>query len=122
MCSASVQVIFESAETLNDDAEYFEHKNNASSTYELPKIDMSAIPIAAMVVTIGKLDFFVTQKSIIISFEVSKVVLLILCYRIKNPTMSALAEDNRNDVASNTVALICGLLGMIHFKIDCIFL
>jgi hypothetical protein len=27
--------------------------------------------------------------------------------------MSALAEDSRNDVASNIVALVCGLIGMI---------
>jgi hypothetical protein len=27
--------------------------------------------------------------------------------------MSALAEDSRNDVASNIVALACGLIGMI---------
>ena len=40
-----------------------------------------------------------------------------LCYRIKNPTMYALAEDNRNDVASNIVALVCGLIGMFYFKI-----
>jgi hypothetical protein len=29
--------------------------------------------------------------------------------------MYALAEDSRNDVASNIVALVCGLIGMIHF-------
>ncbi len=44
--------------------------------------------------------------------------------------MYALAEDSRNDVASNIVALVCGLIGMIKFhiihnrdrqtKIDCI--
>jgi hypothetical protein len=31
--------------------------------------------------------------------------------------MSALALDSRNDVASNIVALVCGLLGMIEFHI-----
>jgi hypothetical protein len=29
--------------------------------------------------------------------------------------MYALAEDSRNDVASNIVALACGLIGIIHF-------
>ncbi|CAF1518576.1 unnamed protein product, partial [Adineta steineri] len=36
-------------------------------------------------------------------------------YRIKDPSMYALAEDHRNDVASNIVALACGLLGMFEF-------
>ncbi len=59
MCSASVQVIFESGETLDQDVEYFTHRNNASSTYTLPHIDMSVVPIVAMGITIGKLGFFV---------------------------------------------------------------
>ncbi|CAF0756770.1 unnamed protein product [Rotaria sordida] len=93
MCSASVQVIFESAETLDQDIEYFTHQNNGSSTKTLPEINMSIVPIVAMVLTI-----------------VSKSILFVLCYRIKNPTMYALAEDSRNDVASNIVALACGLI------------
>jgi hypothetical protein len=131
MCSASVEVIFESGQTLSQDVEYFTHRNNASSTYTLPHIDMSVVPIVAMVLTIGKLDFLLSEKNCIISFKVSKAILFVLCYRIKNPTMSALAEDSRNDVASNIVALVCGLLGMIIFhiihnrdrqtQIDCIF-
>jgi hypothetical protein len=44
-------------------------------------------------------------------------VLFVLCYRVKNPTMYALAEDHRNDVASNIVALTCGLIGIIHFHL-----
>ncbi|CAF3893327.1 unnamed protein product [Rotaria sordida] len=93
MCSASVQVIFESAGTLDQDIEYFTHQNNGSSTKTLPEINMSIVPIVAMVLTI-----------------VSKSILFVLCYRIKNPTMYALAEDSRNDVASNIVALACGLI------------
>ncbi|CAF1041613.1 unnamed protein product [Rotaria sp. Silwood1] len=102
MCSASVQVIFESAETLDQDIEYFTHQHNASSTKTLPHLDMSIVPIIAMVLTI-----------------VSKAVLFVLCYRIKNPTMYALAEDSRNDVASNIVALVCGLIGSnaLHGKL-----
>jgi hypothetical protein len=30
--------------------------------------------------------------------------------------MYALAEDSRNDVASNIVALACGLIGMVYFN------
>jgi hypothetical protein len=53
MCSASIQVIFESAQTLNQDIQYFKHRNNASSTDTLPDIDMSVLPIVAMALTIG---------------------------------------------------------------------
>jgi hypothetical protein len=62
MCSASVEVIFESGETLDQDAEYFAHKNNASSTYTLPDIDMSVVPIVAMALTIGKLYFLLLKR------------------------------------------------------------
>ena len=58
---------------------------------------MSAFPISAIVITI-----------------VSKAILFVLCYRIKTPTMSALAEDHRNDVVSNIVALFCGLIGIVY--------
>ncbi|CAF2986218.1 unnamed protein product [Rotaria sp. Silwood2] len=94
MCSASIQVIYQSAETLSQDIEYFTHQHNASSTETLPEINMSTVPIIAMVLTIA--------------------TLFVLCYRIKSPTMYALAEDNRNDVASNVVALIFGLIGQVR--------
>jgi hypothetical protein len=57
MCSASVEVIFESGQTLNQDVQYFIHRNNASSTHTLPDINMSTLPIVVMALTIGKLDF-----------------------------------------------------------------
>jgi hypothetical protein len=57
MCSASVEVIFQSAQTLSQDVQYFTHRNNASSTDTLPYINMSVLPIVAMALTIGKLDF-----------------------------------------------------------------
>lgn len=56
MCSASVEVIFESGQTLDQDVEYFTHQKNASSGHTLPDIDMSVVPIVAMVLTIGKLN------------------------------------------------------------------
>jgi hypothetical protein len=63
MCSASVEVIFESGQTLIDDAQYFANKNNASSTHTLPYIDMSVVPIVAMALTIGKLGFLLLKKA-----------------------------------------------------------
>jgi hypothetical protein len=57
MCSASVEVIFESGQTLIQDVQYFTHRNNASSTDTLPDINMSTLPIVVMALTIGKLDF-----------------------------------------------------------------
>ncbi len=59
MCSASVEVIFESGQTLNDDIGYFKNRDNASSTYTLPTIDMSVVPIVAMALTIGKSALFI---------------------------------------------------------------
>ncbi|CAF3742540.1 unnamed protein product [Rotaria socialis] len=97
MCAASVQVIFESVQTFADDIEYFTKPYNQTSCKKLPDLDMSIVPIVVMVLTI-----------------VSKAVLFLLSYRIDNPTMSALAEDNRNDVASNIVALVCGLIGQVR--------
>jgi hypothetical protein len=57
MCSASVEVIFESGQTLIQDVQYFIHRNNASSTDTLPDINMTTLPIVVMALTIGKLDF-----------------------------------------------------------------
>lgn len=91
MCAASVMVIYNSINSITNDVAFFTETN---TTKTLSEIDMSAIPLTVMCFTI-----------------VSKAVLFFLCYRIKNPTMSALAEDHRNDVASNIVALVCGLLG-----------
>lgn len=42
---------------------------------------------------------------------VLKLVLFLICRNIKNPTVQALAQDHRNDVVSNTSALIFGYLG-----------
>ncbi len=93
MCAASVLVVYESINTIINDAQYFTEKN---TTKTLTDIDMSALPISVMVIT-----------------AVSKAILLVFCYRIKTPTMSALAADHMNDVASNIVALACGLIGKV---------
>jgi divalent metal cation (Fe/Co/Zn/Cd) transporter len=57
---------------------------------------MSAFPISTMIIT-----------------AFSKLILFFLCHRVDTPTMSALAEDHRNDVVSNIVALFCGLIGRV---------
>lgn len=97
MCAASVLVIYESINTIISDAKYFTETN---STHTLSEIDMSALPIVVMIVT-----------------AMSKAILFFLCYRVDTPTMSALAADHRNDVASNIVALACGLVGNANERI-----
>lgn len=92
MCAASLFVIYESAITTIDDVRYFKEKN---TTKTLVEINMSALPIIVMAVT-----------------AVGKFVLFFVCYRVKTPTMSALAADHQNDVLSNIVALVCGLIGI----------
>ncbi|UJR22524.1 hypothetical protein I4U23_025573 [Adineta vaga] len=96
MCAASVLVIYESVNTIISDVQYFTEKN---TTKTLSDIDMSAFPIATSCVVI-----------------VSKAILFYFCHRVHTPTLSALAEDHRNDVASNTVALLCGLVGSFAYK------
>ena len=54
MCSASVQVMVESVQTLVDDIEYFTVPYNASSCKKLPDLDMSTFPIVVMVLIIRK--------------------------------------------------------------------
>lgn len=53
MVSASVQVIYESVESLMDDVSAFAH-----NTSELRQIDMGPLPITVMCVTIGMFSFF----------------------------------------------------------------
>ncbi|CAF1221525.1 unnamed protein product [Adineta steineri] len=90
MVSASIQVIYESAESLVNDIHHF--TNNST---ELRDIDMGPAPITVMCVTV-----------------ICKAVLSFLCYQVANPTMSAVAQDHRNDVFSNLIALACGILAV----------
>ncbi|XP_033764124.1 metal tolerance protein 11-like isoform X3 [Pecten maximus] len=46
-----------------------------------------------------------------ITTVVVKFVLFLVCRRIKSPTIQALAQDHRNDVISNTLAILCGYIG-----------
>ncbi|KAJ8320871.1 hypothetical protein KUTeg_002458 [Tegillarca granosa] len=34
-----------------------------------------------------------------------------MCRKVESPTVKALAQDHRNDVLSNTLAIICGYIG-----------
>ncbi|CAF1201035.1 unnamed protein product [Adineta ricciae] len=88
MVSASVQVIYESVESLSNDVHHF-----TTNQTELRDIDMGPAPITVMCITI-----------------VTKAVLSFLCYQVANPTMYAVAQDHRNDVFSNFVALACGII------------
>jgi len=54
MCTACVQIIIESGKVLSQDIQYFQNQHNASSTKTLHHVDMSTIPIIAMVFSIGK--------------------------------------------------------------------
>ncbi|CAF0794425.1 unnamed protein product [Adineta steineri] len=97
MCAASVLVIYESINTIVDDANFFKAGPNTTKT--LQAIDMSAFPIAAIVIT-----------------AVVKGILFALCVRVNTPTMSALAADHINDTVSNIIALVCGIVGSYAYK------
>ncbi|CAF1431865.1 unnamed protein product [Rotaria sp. Silwood1] len=88
MISASVQVIYESVQSLINYVNYFTKKSTS-----LRHIEMGPAPITVMCVTI-----------------ISKAILSFLCYQIPNPTMYAVAQDHRNDVFSNIIALACGII------------
>lgn len=59
----------------------------------------------------GPPDFTIPTIVIISSTVVIKLVLFLLCRQIQTPSVQALAQDHRNDVLSNSVALICGYIG-----------
>ncbi|CAM4822935.1 unnamed protein product [Rotaria magnacalcarata] len=94
MGAASVLVIYESINRIANNAQYLPETNTKKT---LTDIDMSAMTIAVMAITI-----------------VSKAILFALCCRIKLPAMTASATDHRNDVASNIAALFCGLIVEVH--------
>ena len=53
MVSASVQVIFESVESLVSDVQHF-----TKNSTQLRRIDMGPLPITVMCVTVGKFNFW----------------------------------------------------------------
>ncbi|CAF2541680.1 unnamed protein product [Rotaria sp. Silwood2] len=98
MCSASVQVISESLQTTVNDIKMLRKYPSNSSEYVHP-INMTTIPVIIMGATI-----------------VLKLLLFILCSRETSETLNALAQDHRNDVFSNSIALICGIFGFLARK------
>ncbi|XP_005104731.2 metal tolerance protein 9 [Aplysia californica] len=52
------------------------------------------------------------------STVVVKLVLWIVCRKVKSSVVRALAQDHRNDVVSNTAAIICGYLGSRNFNAE----
>ncbi|CAF3541966.1 unnamed protein product [Rotaria sp. Silwood1] len=92
MCSASIQVISESLQTTVNDIKMLRKYPSNSSEYVHP-INMTTLPVAIMGTTI-----------------VLKLILFILCSRETSETLNVLAQDHRNDVFSNSIALICGFL------------
>jgi len=91
-------VIYNSINTVTNDVAFFTETN---TTKTLSGIEMGAFPVTVMCVT-----------------AISKPILFFLCYRVKNPTMSALAADHINDVVSNIVALVCGLVGKVKINLN----
>lgn len=115
MSSASVMVISESLQTIAKDVDAF--RGNASETLKnLHELDMRAIPITIMCTTIGMKGVVLTYKLSLI-FLVSKLILFILCSRESSVTLNALAQDHRNDVFSNVIALICGVAGRFSIRL-----
>lgn len=107
MVSASVQVIYESIESLISDVDHFTKNSTV-----LRQIDMGPAPITVMCVTIRMCQSYIYYHMIYtIIFLVCKAILSFLCYQVTNPTMYAVAQDHQNDVFSNIVALACGIIG-----------
>ncbi|CAF1324699.1 unnamed protein product [Rotaria sp. Silwood1] len=91
MCSTSIQILSEAIKRLFIYIQYItNHTNNIS---EVNMNIRKPIPIIVMCITI-----------------VLKIILYFCCRHIPVETIKALAQDHRNDILSNSVALISGLL------------
>ena len=49
MCAASISIVYESTDVIINDVQYFTEKN---TTKTLINIDMSALPISVMIITV----------------------------------------------------------------------
>ena len=47
------------------------------------------------------------------NFTVVKLLLYLVCRRVQSPAVQALAQDHRNDVFANLLAIVCGYLGNV---------
>uniref|UniRef100_A0A0B7ASK2 Uncharacterized protein n=1 Tax=Arion vulgaris TaxID=1028688 RepID=A0A0B7ASK2_9EUPU len=89
MALCSIQLIRESIEKII-------HLSSSNDISSLPNVDYVTFAISGSTVVI-------------------KLVLWLVCRREKSPIVQALAQDHRNDVLSNTVAIVCGYLGSKNF-------
>ncbi|CAG5136550.1 unnamed protein product [Candidula unifasciata] len=87
MALCSLQLIRESVEKII---------HLASDGASLPNVDV--------------VTFLISGSTVVI-----KLVLWLVCRRVNSAIVQALAQDHRNDVLSNTVAIICGYLGSQNF-------
>ena len=67
--------------------------------------DISSLP------TVDEVTFAIAGSTVGV-----KLVLWIVCRNVKSSVVQALAQDHRNDVVSNSVAMVCGYLGSRDFK------
>ncbi|CAH1776433.1 unnamed protein product, partial [Owenia fusiformis] len=88
MALASVQMIRESIQKI------IEYAGDQSSG---PSVDIATIVILSFTI-------------------VTKLVLFLVCRRIANPSIQTLAQDHRNDVLSNLVALAMGFIGTRYWS------
>lgn len=102
------------------------------------RLEPTAIVILSVIMSIASFQLIVESIQIIVKFSsdsqtiptielpviliavgtiVSKFILFMLCYFLGRDSSSvmALAQDHRNDVLSNIVAIICGYLGSQQF-------
>lgn len=53
----------------------------------------------------------------VLIFSVTKFVLYMLCRRIHTGSVQALAQDHRNDVLSNSIAVVFGYVGELLLEL-----
>ncbi|CAF0997544.1 unnamed protein product [Didymodactylos carnosus] len=93
-CLGSALLIIKSLITLHDDVKYFYFDSKI-----LPEIDITYLSGTVMSMTIG-----------------IKIILFLLCALHAYPTTNTLKKDHRNDIASNVVAIICGIIASFAYK------
>lgn len=109
------------------------HYNHYNYPVGRNRLEPVAIIITAAVMGTASLQIITTAIENIISDSVDpninafsgsiialtilfKGVLFLMCFRVDNASVKALATDHRNDIASNLAALIFGLLGTYVWK------
>ncbi|XP_025084573.1 metal tolerance protein 6-like [Pomacea canaliculata] len=130
MSVASLQLLWESVKVLIDLIDgsnclpkcEIRASDNSSCllTCDMTKDDNSSCISMCGITTSDKSSclpqFEITTISIAASTVVTKFLLWLICRRVNNPTIQALAQDHRNDVLSNSVAIVCGYLGSQEFQ------